>query len=284
MDKETFRFKLGDFECVAAMDGSSAFSVRGFFVNAPPERLETFLRQHHIDGEQIRIPWICLFIHTGRHGVLVDTASRPGTVPGAGRLVQNLRAEGIEPEDIDTVVITHGHPDHIGGNTDNEGKPAFPRARYFMGREEWDFWTTGRAMEQLKVEEDTRKLMGAIARRNLLRIQDSFHLVAGETEVVPGIRVVEAPGHTPGHLALEVVSGGQTVLHISDTILSPLHLEVPEWYPLHDVEPEKAMATKHRLLNRAADEDLLFFASHFPFPGLGRVSREQAGWRWSVVG
>jgi len=135
MNTETHRFKVGNFECMAVSDGTFAYPDHSFFVNAPKERLEQVLREHNIQPGKIITPWTCLLVNTGRQRVLVDTGGGPEAtrlVPSVGKLLQNLEAEGIEPGDIDVVILTHGHPDHIGGNTDAEGKPAFPKARYVM--------------------------------------------------------------------------------------------------------------------------------------------------------
>ena len=281
---QTFPFKIGEFQCMTVKDGDSAFSVRSFFVNVPEDRLHQVLRQHRIQPGEIRVPWICLYVNTGQHRLLVDTASRPGTAPGAGRLVPNLRAEGIEQADIDKVVLSHGHPDHIGGNTDDEGKAAFPNARYVMWKDEWEFWTSKEAvMEQLKVDRDTRRLMSAVAQRNLRRIQDRFDLIDSDSEIAPGVRAIAAPGHTPGHMAVAVSSAGEQLLHICDAVLSPVHLEHPEWRSLHDVLPEKATATRRRLLDWAAAEKLLVLTSHFPFPGLGHVIQKGKHWEWQPI-
>ncbi|MFQ6115833.1 MAG: MBL fold metallo-hydrolase [bacterium] len=128
---------------MAVSDGTHAYSNPAtlLFANAPKGHLEQALREHNLQPKQW-VEWVspytCLLINTGRYQVLVDTGAG-GLVPSTGNLLQNLRMEGIDPEDIDTVIITHGHPDHIGGNTDSEGKPAFPSARYVMWKHEWDF-------------------------------------------------------------------------------------------------------------------------------------------------
>jgi glyoxylase-like metal-dependent hydrolase (beta-lactamase superfamily II) len=113
----------------------------------------------HLKSGKITTPWTCLFINTGRNRVLVDTGGGAGSVPSGGKLLQNLQAEGIEHMDIDVVILTHGHPDHIGGNTNAKGKPAFPNARYVMWKDEWDFWISEPDLAQLKVEDDIKQLI-----------------------------------------------------------------------------------------------------------------------------
>jgi glyoxylase-like metal-dependent hydrolase (beta-lactamase superfamily II) len=131
-------------------------------------------------------------IDTGKNRVLVDTGA-DGLGPKTGRLLQNLQAEGITPGDIDTAILTHGHPDHIGGNTVSEGRTAFPNARFVMWKDEWDFWTSDLA--ELKVDEHVKELLATFARKNLPPIQGKLGLVDHETEIVPGIQAVAAPGH-----------------------------------------------------------------------------------------
>lgn len=275
---------------MAVSDGTFTYAPPAFplpttflFANAPKEHLEQALREYNLRPEQWIewiSPYICLAINTGNHLVLVDTGA-DGLDPKTGILLQNLRAEGISPEDIDTVIITHGHPDHIGGNTSSERKPAFPKARFVMWKDEWDFWTSEEA--ELKLDEHSKGILLAFAHKNLQPIQDQFNLIDHETEIVPGIRAVAAPGHTPGHMALAKSSKGKRLLCISDALLHPIHVEHPDWYAVVDFAPKRVITTRHRLLNLAETEKTLMFAFHFPFPGLGHVVKKRERWRWQPI-
>jgi glyoxylase-like metal-dependent hydrolase (beta-lactamase superfamily II) len=224
-----------------------------------------------------------LLINTGRHRVLVDTGGGAGLTPSVGKLIPYMQAEGIETAEIDTVILTHGHPDHVGGNTDTEGKPAFPNARYIMWKDEWEFWTSEPDLSQLQVEKDLKELMLALARKNLPPIKDQLDLVEREAEILSGIRAIAAPGHTPGHMALVVSSDNEQLLYVSDAVLSPIHLEQPEWYPVFDLDPEQAMATRRQLLARIVAEKALVITCHFPFPGLGRVVQTAEACQWQPI-
>jgi glyoxylase-like metal-dependent hydrolase (beta-lactamase superfamily II) len=283
MDTETYRFKVGSFECIAVSDGTFAYPDQSFFVNAPKERLEQVLLEHNMQPGEIIAPWTCLLINTGRQRILVDTGGGAGLTPSVGKLLPNLQGEGIEPVDIDMVILTHGHPDHIGGNTDAEGKPVFSKARYVMWKNEWEFWTPEPDLGRLEVGEELKQLMLMAARKNLPPIQGQLDLIEHETEILPGIQAIAAPGHTLGHMALAISSDSEELFYISDAVLYPIHLEQPDWYPAFDFVPEQAIATRRQLMNRAAAEKVLVIACHFPFPGLGHVLQRGEGWQWQPI-
>ena len=283
MSDGVFPFQIGNFECIAINDGTFVYTDESFFINAPKKRMDQVLREHNIQSGEITTPWPSLFINTGKHKVLVDTGAGAGTVPSAGKLLAKLKNEGIEVKDIDTVILTHGHPDHIGGTLDTRGKPAFPNARYVMLKDEWDFWMSEPNFMHLKLVDELKQFILMSARKNLPPIQEQLVLIDHETEILPGIVAIAAPGHTPGHMALAISSGGEQLLHISDTVLYPIHMEQPDWYPAFDFAPEQASVTKHKLLNRAAAEKVMVFAFHFPFPCLGYVIEKGKGWQWQPI-
>jgi glyoxylase-like metal-dependent hydrolase (beta-lactamase superfamily II) len=187
------------------------------------------------------------------------------------------------PEDIDKVILTHGHPDHVGGNIDKKGNPAFLNARYIMMKDEWDFWASDPNLDELKISDHGKEILVKVAQGNLLPLRGKVDLTSHETDVVPGIRVISAPGHTPGHMVVEVISGGDRLLHISDTVLHPIHLEEPEWYSAVALNPNQVVTTRRRLLTIAAEESIPVLASHFPFPGLGHIIQKEKGWKWKPI-
>ena len=291
MEAGSFRFEIGEFECVSVSDGALNYPPESFFANVPLERVEKALRERNLPTAQIMTPYTCLFIDTGEHRVMVDTGAGelgahaaqmfPGldhSTSATGLLLENLRTAGIEPSEIDTVIITHAHPDHVGGMLDEEERLVFSDARYFISQNEWDFWNSDDAMAKAPT------FMVDTARRNLDPLEDRLTFVDDTSEIVPGVRSVATFGHTPGHMALSIVSGGKRLLHVSDAVLYPLHLEHPEWTPVFDMLPEQASASKHRIFDLAADENALVFAHHFPpFPNLGHVRKQEQGWRWQPI-
>jgi glyoxylase-like metal-dependent hydrolase (beta-lactamase superfamily II) len=282
MDDNTFRFSVGSFRCIAVSDGSFAYPIGAFTENVPVEQVVEELRDQGRPTDHVVTPYTCLVVDTGNHRVLVDTGMGPlppGFPSTTGRLFDNLRAAGIEPDAIDTVVLTHGHADHIGGNV-IQGVPAFPRARYVMNRSEWEFWASAPTLNELRIADEIKGFLRAWAETNLLPLRELFDLIEGDQEIVPGIRAIAAPGHTPGHTALAIESDGELVLDLVDTVLDPLQLVHPDWVAEFDFDPGQTITTRRRLFDRAADERARVLCYHFPFPGLGRVTKADSGWRW----
>jgi glyoxylase-like metal-dependent hydrolase (beta-lactamase superfamily II) len=287
---ETFPFTIGEFTCCAVSDGTFTYTPPLFpppptllFANAPPEQLTQALKAHGLQPPPWTAwisPYICLLIETGEQTVLVDTGA--GCLgPHTGRLPANLQALGVAPTDIDMVILTHGHPDHIGGTVDREGRLAFPNARYVMWRDEWAFWASD--LTAWTREEPARETLWKVAQAQLPPLRDRLQLVDQEVEVLPGVVAVAAPGHTPGHMGLRVSSHGEHLLCIADTALHPLHVAQPTWHAVVDGSPEQVARTRRRLFTQAKDEEALVLAFHFPFPGVGHIVQGTTGLQWQPI-
>jgi glyoxylase-like metal-dependent hydrolase (beta-lactamase superfamily II) len=275
-DVESYRFRAGDFECAALGDGSVNYPPGHLFANALRVEVEEALRQRGLPVDYVTTPCTHLYVDTGAHRLLVDTGAG-ALAPSTGRLPRSLEAAGVEPAAIDTVILTHAHPAHVGGMLDEQGRPVYGSAHYALLREEWEFWTSEVAFSKASERHV------AIARRNLEAVRDRLTLLDRASEIVPGVRVIPAAGHTPGHAVVSVSSAGARLLYISDTVYHPLHLGHPDWLPIFDILPGQAAASKRRVLDWAAEEQALVMGHHFPpFPSLGRVVKHGEGWQWRI--
>ena len=266
-----FHFTLGKFKCIAIRDGGHMGAADFLFINAPAEELNASLQKHNLVRDQLPSSWTCLLVDTGDVKLLVDTGVGDGN-PNGGQLLPQLEQLGYSAADVDLVFLTHGHPDHLGGCAGEDNKPMFPRAKYLIGKREFEFWM-----------EESGERMVQFIRPKLKAIEDHLETVEGESEVLPGIRVIEAYGHTPGHLGLEISSQGETLLNLADSVLNPLNIEHPEWYSRVDVHPEQMIATRLQLLERAAQQKSLVLFFHFEFPSLGYVEKDGTRWSWQFV-
>lgn len=287
MNHQPLHFQVGAFACTLVLDGTFAYPhpAQILFANAPQAEFQQALRNHAIDPahwEHYLSPYPSLLINTGSQLVLVDTgAGHFG--PDTGHLIPNLQAIGVIPEAINTVILTHAHLDHIGGIVNDAGKPAFPNARYVMGQTEWNFWTEATDLSWLPFPVELQQLFRNFIEKNLLPLQPQLDLIEAGAEIAPGIQVIEAPGHTPGHMALKITSAGEQLLYLVDTAIHPIHIEHPEWVAAVDYNPEQTVATRQRLFQQAVDEQALVHFYHFPFSGLGHIKQQGAGWQWQAL-
>ena len=278
MPAGSYRFEVGAIGCTVLSDGYISYRTEWIFPNLRPDRLAA----SRLPQSSVVSPYTCVLIQSGRHVVLVDTGAGD-SARTSGALAARLEMEGIRPRDVNTVVLSHAHSDHIGGAVDSFGRPVFHNARHVIAEAEWNFWTGRRTdLGSLNLPDDLKGTMDFTARRSLGALRFQVEPVEGETEIVPGIRVSPAPGHTPGHLAVLISSQGRHLLNIGDAAAHPLHLEEPDLENAFDLARDRARQTRRELLDRAAAEAMGVMAFHFPFPSVGTVSaRASGGWDWT---
>lgn len=274
-----YRFMLGAFEVTVLSDGSYTLPTRLLGTNVPREKVRAFLEANLLDPDErashVNIP----LINTGKELVLVDVGGGMNWMPTAGKLTDNLRASGYEPEQVDKVVLTHGHPDHLWGLIDEfEEAPRFPNAEYIIAAAEWDFWTTDKAMKTLP-----EMFLGfAIgAKKHLPPVAEKTRRIKPGEEIVPGIVTLDTPGHTTGHMSLAVASKGESLLVTADTVTHPfISFEHPGWWPRTDLDAARAEKSRRKMLEMAATDKHLTLVYHVSFPGLGHVARKGTAYRW----
>lgn len=280
-----FRFRIGAMEATVVSDGRMLpHEVAAFFPGLPPEELIAAKHRSGVTGTHFSMEQNCLVLRHAGHVVLFDTGVGTDPVYGwghSGLLLRSMAAAGIDPAEVTEVVLTHAHSDHAWGLVDDTGAPNFPQARVFVPRVDHDHWTDLAKVARGGFTADF--VLGA--RRNLLAYQDRMTLFDGDGEILPGVRAVASSGHSPGHCSYIIGSGQDRCLFLGD-VAHTAHLQMahPTWAFAYDHDPVQAVVTRQALLGRAADEGLNVIGYHFDFPGLGRIHRDGAGFRFEAVG
>lgn len=289
-----YRFSIGDIEAIVISDGGLSFRPiqPTWAPEASKEELEGTLRSAFLPTDRLNLDVNTLLLKIGGELVLVDTGAGNLFGPTLGKMAERLAAAGIQPAQVTAVVISHAHGDHFGGLLDGEGKPVFTNATYFASKTEVDFWTgSDPDLSKLRVPPENRKVFLDNARRYLGAIKGRLTPVMPGKKIVEGLEVVDAPGHTPGHIALLVSSGKEALLHAVDTVHHALMFAHPEWTSAFDVDPKMGADTRRRVLDRTAADGLRVLGYHLPFPGIGHVRTVKGGgfewlpepWSWTTA-
>jgi glyoxylase-like metal-dependent hydrolase (beta-lactamase superfamily II) len=258
---------VGEVEILALTDVEGAFfRLNQIFPGVRAEQWWPYMR---------RYPWAFADAHTlyGRvgsyllrapgHTLLVDTGIGPGAMGMRGRLLEDLQKNGVTPEDVDTVFLTHLHGDHVGWVLAPDGGPAFPEARYVTQEAEWDA-----AEPYLRRAMATLEDLGAL------------YLLDGEDVVAEAFTAIPTPGHSPGHASLLVYSGGEQALVLGDVFAHPAQVTEPTWNIHFDADKEQAAFTRAQLLDWLEADGITVAAGHIPGSGFGRVAREEGRRYW----
>ncbi|MHB2166432.1 MBL fold metallo-hydrolase [Alsobacter sp. R-9] len=269
------RFKIGAFEVTAIHDGAVSRDMpKGFVRNASDADVSAAFAELGLPADKLTITFTTLVINTGDKVVLLDTGNAAGGP--VGNTPKNLAAAGIQPGDVDVVAFSHFHGDHIGGVRNAEGAIVYPNAEIAVPSAEWAFW-----MDDSKMNAAPEAARGGfqLVRKQFGPIADKVRKFDADKEIVPGVVAVAAPGHTPGHTAFLIASGNQQMMFVGDITNHPgIFARRPEWQAIFDMDPQMAIATRKKLLDRAAADKIRVSFYHAPFPATGFIVKDGAGY------
>jgi glyoxylase-like metal-dependent hydrolase (beta-lactamase superfamily II) len=281
-----FRFKLGEMEVTTINDGFFVRPVAGFVKNAMDDEVSAAVKDSRLPGNGVYIPFTTVVVNTGSKLVLIDCGNGDAGAPTSGKWMANFKAAGFDPKDVDTVIISHFHGDHINGLRLKDGTGVFPNAEVMVPAAEWGFWMDDARMAS--APEPMKPAMQNV-RRVFAPIGKDVKQFEPGKEVVTGITSIAAAGHTPGHNVFMVASGNAKLMCLADTTNNPhLFARNPDWQAVFDMDGDAAAATRKKLLDMAASEKAPVHLYHAPFPASGYIEKAGNGYRfeqmvWSPV-
>lgn len=265
-----YRYKLGDYQLTALYDGTWYLPIDDKFIrNASGAVVNGALKAAFLPPRVLPVTFTALLVNTGKKLILIDTGTAGQITDTAGVMLDNLKVAGVAPADIDTILISHFHPDHIDGIKTKDGAKVFPKAEILVPESEWTFWMDDANMDHYR---GTVYRYFLNARRIFSDIAKEVRRFKPGAEVAPGVVSIPAYGHTPGHTAFAVHSGQESLLVMSDTVRNPyLFVRHPDWQPIFDMDGPTAVKARRNMLERAAVDRMLVEAYHFPFPACGHI-------------
>ena len=277
-----YRQKVGDLEVTALFDGQAVFDPH--WLNGTKATMDGVREALHEDPRLLEVSDEGFLVNTGKQLILIDAGAGTWWGGGAlGRLAGNLLNAGYAPEQVDVVLVTHLHSDHVGGLTTEDGRRVFPNADVYVAKVESDFWLSPE--NAAKAPKDVQPFFvsaQAIAAPYIKA--NRWHTFTGSGPFIDGMQLVPLPGHTPGHTGYEFSSKGQKILFWGDTVHAQrVQLRLPEVTAAFDIDQNAARAARLQLLPRLAREQVLIAGPHMPFPALGRLREEGSGYSWVPV-
>lgn len=277
-----YRFMHGKMQGTVVSDGILPLGEpSGSFLGTSKEEVGKMLTNNFLGTDNVVLEQNILVLNTGDKLVLFDTGMGSSTMfgPTTGRMMQTLKTAGIDPKDIDAIVLTHAHCDHCWGIMADDGSRNFPNAQIYMSQADFDYWT-----DEAKLAIKDPPFMKAFvegARKNLMPNRDRLVFFKDGQEFLPGIQAMYAPGHTVGHSVFIITSDGKSMAAIGDlTHHHVLLLEKPRIEFAFDTDPKQSANSRVKVLDMLAAQRIPLIAYHFPWPGIGNVAKNGEGFRF----
>jgi len=271
-----YRFKLGTIEATVVSDGPLAIGPATRTFRGPSEEeLGKMMGDHFLPASNVVLDQNVLVINTGDKLALFETGmSSVKRNEDMGRLVQNLKQSGIDPKDIDAVIPTHAHIDHIGGIMAADGSRNFPNAQIYIAQADLEFWTDDKRMGT------PGEGSSLAAKKNLLPNRDRIVFYQDGKEVIPGVQAMLTPGHTVGHTSFVITSGGKSLFVVGDLMHHVILVEKPRMEVAFDTDPKQGIETRIKVMDLLAKERMPALVYHMAWPGIGHFAKQGDGFRY----
>lgn len=283
MDDNIHKLNIGTFKCTIYKDLMFKYEAKDYFANAETNELDDYLNQYKISPANIPSPYISMLLQDGERNILVDSgigfSETPINFKGKefvlkGQLSNLLKKDGVDKTKITDVILTHFHPDHIGGVYTGNGELNYPNATFHFHQKEWDFWHSSKSDHQ-------PPLFKFFVEKNITPLKNINLLKEDFQTICPGIKSVNGTGHTEGQIGLIIGDKNEQLLYISDAFLHPIHIEKIDWQTSFDLDHSKAKKTRLKFLDLAYSNNMKINAFHFNFPGIGYVEKHKQIWKWN---